>query len=231
LTGDAALKPLGFGSWVNFDGGTLGLLAPWTTVRDLSLLAGGGTIDTGTFQARVLANTANEGTLVKRDSGLLELRGTSRHAGTVVQAGTLVVSGTHPGPITVEGGTLAGNGSLGVVSVVLGTVQPTVPSGSTSLHATQLLMSPGTQFAVTIAGVPEGFYARLDAGYAEIDDAVLSIVSRVRQPAGTSFTILTTATGRFAGLAEGDLIATALGSYQISYAGGPSGTDVVLTAF
>jgi DNA-binding beta-propeller fold protein YncE len=51
IANDAALTPLGFQQFVNFNGDAIKLTGDWVTSRMVSLLARGGTIDTNGFNA------------------------------------------------------------------------------------------------------------------------------------------------------------------------------------
>ncbi len=80
VANDAALEAAGFRSFVPFHGGMLRLTGDVTTSRDLSLLIGGGTIDTNGFSAIIEGHVINDGTLTKIGAGTLTLLGTSTHA-------------------------------------------------------------------------------------------------------------------------------------------------------
>jgi len=107
---DAALSPLGFGQFVDFNGGTLKLTGNMTTSRTISLLAQGGTIDTNHFNAAFSGDIINSGSLTKTGLGTLTLSGNNTYSGgTNFNGGVLAVSsdgnlGT--GPLSFDGGTL-----------------------------------------------------------------------------------------------------------------------------
>jgi YVTN family beta-propeller protein len=63
VANDAALTPLGFGQFVDFNGGTLKTTGDLVTSRTISLLAQGGTIDTNGFNATFSGNIINSGSL------------------------------------------------------------------------------------------------------------------------------------------------------------------------
>jgi YVTN family beta-propeller protein len=241
VANDAALEAAGFRSFVPFHGGMLRLAADVTASRDLSMLIGGGTIDTNGFSAIVEGHVINDGTLTKIGAGTLTLLGTSTHAGTTVATGTLLVDGTHTSaPLYVAGGTLGGSGSVGNVTMGSGVLAPggvipgaAIPGAATAiLSAAQVTLAAGVSFVVelngTVAGPGDG-YDRLDvSGVAEINGATLKVVPSIMPATGTTFTILTNATGTFAGLADGDVVMADGRRYRISYAGG-DGNDVTLT--
>ena len=112
VASDAALTPLGFGQFVNFNGGTLQAAASFGTARTISLLAGGGTIDTNGFNVTMSGQIINTGGLTKAGLGTLVLSGANTYTGgTTSNAGTVSVSadnnlGDASGGLTFNGGTL-----------------------------------------------------------------------------------------------------------------------------
>jgi hypothetical protein len=127
--------------------------------------------------------------------------------------------------------TLTGTGTVASVDAALGTISPGV-NGPGELHAGDVQMSASHAFVVEINGVKPGSqYDRLVAtGSVSLNGANLALVPGGPMPAGAKFTIVTNANGTFAGLPEGAVIVTAFGKFRISYTGGPTHTDVVLTA-
>jgi fibronectin-binding autotransporter adhesin len=101
---------LGFGQFVDFNGGTLKTSGNLVTSRTISLLSLGGTIDSNGFNVMFLANIINSGSLTKVGTGTLTLSGTNTYSGdTNLNGGILAVSsdinlGT--GPLSFNGGTL-----------------------------------------------------------------------------------------------------------------------------
>ncbi|BBO15408.1 autotransporter domain-containing protein [Bradyrhizobium sp. TM102] len=105
---DAALTALGFGQYVNFNGGALRFTSAFSTARTISLLAGGGTIDTNGFNATLSGQIINTGSLTKTGLGTLTLTGANTYSGgTFVNGGTLALSGA--GTLGDVGGTTAVN--------------------------------------------------------------------------------------------------------------------------
>jgi YVTN family beta-propeller protein/autotransporter-associated beta strand protein len=97
LPSDAALTPLGFGQFVDFDGGTLELTGNLTTSREISLLALGGIIDTNGFEAAISGDIIGlpSGSLTKDGTGTLLLGGNNTYPSTtVVKSGTLKAAST-----------------------------------------------------------------------------------------------------------------------------------------
>lgn len=100
------------GGQVAFDGGTLRTAADITTVREMSVAAGDGTIEVEagtTLEAG--GNIAGVGMLNKTGDGTLVLSGISSYAGTNILGGVLSASfnfnlGTANGPLLIDGATL-----------------------------------------------------------------------------------------------------------------------------
>ncbi|HLJ62744.1 MAG TPA: autotransporter domain-containing protein, partial [Stellaceae bacterium] len=138
VSNDTALTGLGFGQFVDFNGGTLRTTGSLTTSRTLSLLAGGGTIDTNGFNSVLTGSIINSGNLTKTGAGTLTLNAVESFTGsTLVTGGTLMVGDAQhqtaslAGGVTVmSGGTLAGHGVInGLVTNQGGTVAPGGPTG------------------------------------------------------------------------------------------------------
>jgi len=95
VASDAALNPLGFGQFVDFNGGTLKAAGNLVTARVISLLAKGGIVDTNGFDAIFLSSIINSGSLTKIGAGTLTLSSISTYTGgTIIDGGTLVVDGS-----------------------------------------------------------------------------------------------------------------------------------------
>ena len=94
VANDAALTPLGFGQFIDFNGGTLKTTGDLVTSRTISLLAKGGTIDTNGFDATFSGSVINSGSLTKIGAGILTLSGVNTYTGgTIIDGGALVVDG------------------------------------------------------------------------------------------------------------------------------------------
>jgi autotransporter-associated beta strand protein/YVTN family beta-propeller protein len=231
---DADLVPLGFDRFVNFNTGIIALTGDWTTTRTLSLLAGGGSIVTGGFNATIAAPVINEGILTKFGTGTLTLAGPSTHAGgTTVLQGTLVVNAAHDAAVRLQAGTLAGNGTIGSIDATGGSINPGTGSPGTGspaiLHATAATLTPAVTFAPDINGTVAGTgYDQLDAGSLALGGATLAVHVGFVPPPGAAFTIATHTTGTFAGLPEGARFSSGNVHLRITYQGG-TGSDVVLT--
>ena len=93
IANDAALTPLGFGTFVDFNGGTLQTTGSLITSRTISLLALGGTIDTNGFNSVFSGSIINSGSLTKIGAGTLTLSGNNTYTGgTNILGGVLSVS-------------------------------------------------------------------------------------------------------------------------------------------
>ena len=93
VANDAALTPLGFGQFVDFNGGTLKTTGDLVTSRTISLLLLGGTIDSNGFDVTFSGDIINSGSLTKMGAGTLTLSGNNAYTGgTNIVGGVLSVS-------------------------------------------------------------------------------------------------------------------------------------------
>jgi outer membrane autotransporter protein len=105
IANDAALTALGFGTFVDFNGGTLQTTGSLVTSRTISLLASGGTIDSNGFDSLLSGDIINAGSLTKIGAGTLTLSGNNSYGG-----GTNILGGT----ISVSSDTNLGTGDLSI---------------------------------------------------------------------------------------------------------------------
>lgn len=230
---DVHFTKLGFDKFITFRGGRLRATNDWTTSRNVSLLTQGGILDTQAFGVELAGAIVNDGTLQKRGVGTLTLSGASTHPSTQAGEGTLVVTGTHAGSIAIGlSATLAGTGTVGDVDATQGGAISPGFKGPGELHAANVQMGPQHSLIIQLDGLTPGVdYDRLVvSGTAVLHDATLVLKPSVSFPQGSTFTIVTNAITTFAGLPEGAVIVTPFGNFSITYFGGPSLTDVVLTA-
>ncbi|WP_329740498.1 autotransporter-associated beta strand repeat-containing protein [Dyella sp. A6] len=122
---------LGHSNTLLFNGGTLQYQAAFDSSRNITLDAGGGTIDTQAFDTTLQGNIGGGGSLTKRGTGTLTLTGANNYTGgTTIDGGTLQLgNGGSTGSITGNvvnngilafdrsdsvsfGGTISGNGAL-----------------------------------------------------------------------------------------------------------------------
>jgi YVTN family beta-propeller protein len=230
IASDADLTALGFRDYVSFNTGGLLLTGTWSTDRRVSLLSGGGTIHTNGFDATVNADVIGEGTLTKDGAGWLVLTICLHTGGTYLRQGVLSVW-EHPAPMHVRGGTLSGvYALLGTIDATSGVINPGGDEPGI-MSAEQVTLTPAVTFVAKINGTEEGQeYDRLDvSGTATLGGATLSVQLGYTPAPGDAFTILTHASGTFAGLPEGAAFTVAGTSFRITYHGG-TGSDVVLVA-
>src|SRR5208282_572531 len=107
IANDAALAPLGFGTFVDFNGGTLQTTGSLITSRTISLLALGGTIDTNGFDSVFSGDIINSGALTKIGTGTLTLSGNNSYSG-----GTNILGGV----LSVSGDTNLGTGNISIAN-------------------------------------------------------------------------------------------------------------------
>jgi len=114
----------GFLGTLSFGGGTLQFLSGFTTSRDVTLNAGGGTFDTNGTNATLAGTIGGTGGLTKIGAGTLTLSGSNTYGGgTFVNAGTLEIGSggsitqsaslTNSANFTVDGG---GSATFGTVT-------------------------------------------------------------------------------------------------------------------
>jgi YVTN family beta-propeller protein/autotransporter-associated beta strand protein len=107
---DAALTSLGFGQFVDFNGGTLRLTGTLNSARTISLLTLGGVIDTNGFSATLSGPIINSGALTKQGLGTLTLTGANTYTGGTFVTGGLInfnaANNFGTGHIALDGGGL-----------------------------------------------------------------------------------------------------------------------------
>ena len=118
VANDAALTGIGFGNFVDFNGGTLKTTGSLFSSRTISLLAQGGIIDTNGFNSTLSGSIVGTGGLSKIGSGTLTLTGNNSYSGgTAINAGILAVFadnnlGATNGGLSFNGGTLENTASF-----------------------------------------------------------------------------------------------------------------------
>lgn len=174
------------------------------------------------------------GRLTKVGDGALRLAGSGTFSGvTRIEQGTLIVDGSLPqSPITLQGGTLSGSGTIGPLVADAGSIEPGRPltvAGDARLAAAAALdvtLDPEHERP----SVPA---LRVD-GVTSLQRSRLAIGVLAQPEPGTRFTIVETVgteavEGMFAGLPEGATVAAGDVRFTLTYRGG-DGNDVVLTA-
>jgi fibronectin-binding autotransporter adhesin len=159
--------------------------------------------------------------------------------GLVLASGTFTSSGapmTVSGPIAVLGGVLSGQGTVGPVTAVGGTIAPGGNGpGVLSIAGPATFFSSTTLRVVCNGLTPGSGYAQLQAsGPITLGGAMLNLVFGFVPPVGSSFEILTNAgsapvNGTFPGLNEGSVFNVGNYQFQITYQGGSNGHSVVIT--
>jgi autotransporter-associated beta strand protein len=210
----------------------IGIIADISTDGGLALVTSG--------NARVDGTIRGAGGFTQASAGTTTVNGTQAYAGvTAIDSGTLLLRGditASRATIVHGGGTLAGTGTAGAVTVESGgMLSPGASPGI--LHTGDLTLAAGAIFAVEIAGIRAGTgYDQLDVhGAVALGGATLDAVLLAGfDPAAASFTLIDNdgndaVAGTFAGLGEGDTLSIAGHQFTISYQGG-DGNDVALTA-
>ena len=218
-------------------------------------LAGAGTVTSGAAGAVILtvggnnSSTAFSGiaqngsgtvALTKTGTGTLTLSGANTYSGTTtVTAGTLLVNGSQAAsPVSVNGGTLGGVGTVGTITAtaVGGSVSPG-QAGPGILTSGAVNWSSGSpSFVIQLNSTTAGSgYDQLGvSGTVNLSGVSLSGTAGFTPPTGAMFTIINNdgadaIVGTFAGLPEGSTIVFSAQAFKISYVGG-TGNDVVLGA-
>ncbi|MES2920137.1 MAG: autotransporter-associated beta strand repeat-containing protein [Verrucomicrobiota bacterium] len=164
--GDPPIATVRVKGLLTFDGGTLRTNAGITSNRATVLEAGGGTINTNTFNSTLSGVVNGGGSLTKIGTGKLSLTGMNTHTGdTIVTAGILSVNGTsitNTAKLTVTAGQVevianetVGTLVLGVTQQAAGTTYGATGSGAAVINDTYFI-GPGK---ITVAGAPTGYAA------------------------------------------------------------------------
>jgi hypothetical protein len=217
-------------------------------------LSGTGTIDLGTDKLILNQDVASrfDGVISGPHSITLEGGGTltltkshNYTLGTTIDSGTtLLVNGSiasSSGETVLAGGILGGNGgTLGNVAVE-GTLAPGNVGAAGSLIAGSLSFATGSAFDAYLNGTSVGsaFSQVVASGAVALNNATLniSIGSSLNLTQPEQFDILVNNSGQaisgtFSNLPEGSFGTTSTGQlFQISYLGGASGNDVVVTVY
>jgi autotransporter-associated beta strand protein len=187
----------------------------------------------------VITQSGGAVSVTKAGGGTLTLGGTNGYTGpTVVSAGTLAVDGSLVGTSAVSvanGATLGGGGTVGAV-VVDGTLVPGDAAGI--LHTDALTVNADGTVAATLTGLTPGpgCSQAVTAGPVDVTGSTLTLAlaAGFNPTTGQTFDVLVNnsnlpVVGTFASLPEGGTITVNGQSFTITYAGGTSGHDVVLT--
>jgi len=218
-------------------------------------LAGNGNVQLGSGKLTVGGNgtsTEFSGTitgsgaaasLVKIGSGALTLSGTNNYPGiTRVAAGTLLVNGSIvPSPVQIDtDASLGGAGVTGDVACNGGRLIPGPTMASPSygrLKTGTVSFNSGSTLRCELGGPVGGTeFDQLEVnGFLNIANTTLNVQSAGLGAVDSQYTVIRVATGAaasgtFAGLPEGAVFTPLPGrTYRITYHGGPTGRDIVLT--
>jgi autotransporter-associated beta strand protein len=188
-------------------------------------------IDTGF--AGVISGT---GGVIKKGVGLWSLAGANTYTGpTLVQDGILRVTGSIVSPLTIQGGTLQGSGTLATVAGAGGTLEP-IYDGPTKLTSASIALTPGATFHAILNGPGAGTqYSQLAvAGTVDLGGAALDAdvnANFLTANVGELILIDNDGTdpvaGTFQGLPQDSIVQSGGKSFRLSYVGG-TGNDVTL---
>ena len=233
-----------------------------TTFNSLTLSGGGYTIGGNALKVvsgvtdshasganTVSLATGGTGGLTKNGAATLSLSGNNTYSGTTtVSAGTLQISGGQlQSPVTVSGGALAGNGTVGPITTTSGSVRPGSDSGpNPALNAQgNVSFSPAATYSplirrVEALGIVGTFVSKLDVvGTVTLGGAALApdfsgIPVFSSGPTCCAFVLIANdgtdgVAGTFNGLPEGSLLSYHGQYLRLSYRGGTDNNDVTLT--
>jgi hypothetical protein len=212
--------------------GTLQLTSPLT-------ITGTFTNSAGTFDAHDQSVTVSRSATI---SGGTYLAGTTpqNFLGGLILSGGAFTSSSGPmtinGPVAVIGGSFSGEGTVGPLTALSGSVTPGTIDPGTLYVSGAVSMFSATTFNVRLNGLAPGreYSQLISNGRIYLGSSTLSLVLGFEPPVGSAFALLTTADsggifGTFAGLPEGAMFSQGGNQFQITYQGGDSGTSVVLT--
>ena len=202
------------------------------------------TVGTGDSLGHLIASpfAATTGSLVKAGSDTLTLSGNDAFTGGIsISAGTLLVNGATSSSSTVSigaSGTLGGSGTIAGSVSSLGSVAPGSPGtpGTLSILGNvdfnpNATASAGILSIDLVGGSTSDKVAVLTMGSTvNLTGATLSLTTSGTINTGDTFTILTVPGGPTGTFAGGSIITVGSRSFSISYTGGLSHQDVVLTA-
>lgn len=202
----------------------------WTA----TLTGGSGTASFSGVLTNGIAGINSPLSLTVNQAGFTQiLSGTNDYAGaTKINAGTLQVDGKNTNsPVTINGGTLSGTGTVNTVALTSGTLAPGAATGI--LNAGNLAFTGGTFYA-GLASTVNYSQANVAGTVTLGSNTSLTLSPTFTPSSGNTFTIINNdgtdaISGTFKGLAEGAKVNVNGIDYTISYKGG-TGNDVVLTA-
>lgn len=207
----------------------------------LGYLSVGNDDGTSTFDGPMTGVGFGSGyTLAKMGSGTFTMNGNASFSAGITHvynSGKLIVNGSLASAVTVDStAALGGSGTVGALTAN-GTISPGVSPGR--LSCGNVTFGASSSLAIELNGATVGSgYDQLNAvGSVTLTGAALSPLTVGFLPAeGDQFVIVNNngsdaVTNTFDGLAEGAVVSDSTGNFdfRISYAGGSSANDVVLT--
>jgi autotransporter-associated beta strand protein len=229
------------GGTVDVQKGTLSLQGGGTETGAAFSIAGGATLDFAgatAFSLDSASTFSGTGSLVKDGPTTLTIPGNSpAFAGpTTVNGGTLLVNGVLAGSaVTVKGGsTLGGTGTVGTVISTGSTISPGDSPGVLNAQGNVTLDGASTFVAEVNGPTPGVGFDQLNVnGAVDLGGSTLNLMPGGALPNGESFSIIRSTApivGTFTGLAEGAVFVRGGHPFKITYLGGTSHDNVVVTA-
>jgi hypothetical protein len=221
-----------FGNLIHSAPGTLQLASGLTVTGTLVQAA-------GTFDAQDQPITVGREANISGGTFLAGTAPLNFTGGLVLGAGVFTSSSgsmTVPDAVAVLGGLLSGEGTVGPVTALAGTVAPGGDHPGVLAVAGAATFFSSTTFRIVCNGpMPGRDYSQLQAnGPIVLGNSSLNLLLGFEPPVGSSFEILTSTgsspiIGTFKGLDEGAVFTQNGYQFQITYQGGTSGRSVVLT--
>jgi autotransporter-associated beta strand protein len=180
---------------------------------------------------------SGSGGVIKKGVGTWYLSGANTYTGpTLVQGGFLSVPGSIVSSVTLDGGTLQGNGTVGPIGGTSGTLEPTYLGSPTKLTSGPLTLTPGITFHAILDGPGAGTqYSQLvvngtiDLGGATLNADVNSnfLTANVGELILIDNDGVDPVVGTFQGLPQDSIIQSGGKAFRLSYVAG-TGNDVAL---
>ncbi|HEY4942180.1 MAG TPA: autotransporter-associated beta strand repeat-containing protein [Rhizomicrobium sp.] len=197
--------------------------------RSFTVEAGGGAIDTNSFDTTLAQAIAGSGDLEKRGTGTLFLTGTGGYGGTLnVAGGTLDISGIYASAaVGVNGGVLTGIGEVGSVHIASGgTLQENTPGNELTVD-NALTFDSGSTFEVTVDGAsPGGIIAN---GAVTLAGALVVNVTPDIYTAGVPYALISSASAVSGTFDEGETFNGSFGHFVTHVTYNDHGNGVFLT--
>jgi outer membrane autotransporter protein len=139
IANDAALTTLGFGTFVDFNGGTLRTTGSLLSARTISLLSLGGTIDTNGLNSTLAGRIINSGALTKIGTGTLTLTGNNSYSG-----GTNILGGVV---------SVTSDANLGTGNLAIGNNAELLTTGASFVSGKAINLGPGGGTLASASGL------------------------------------------------------------------------------